>query len=174
MINLRFGSERITMPFERRELFRKECGTLEFLGRVSIELGMFPPVRAYFHKTGFDVFRHCGYSNCVNINAETYLRYALDQNLERFQGVDYILAAMWGNKEDKMIDVFTFSDIKEWPGNPDVGAFVLKNDVYVPNQSITCGDTLIVLGLEEAYRRETKSLVDYIHHPPIIKGLSSI
>ena len=90
----------------------------------------------------------------------------------------YVLAVMWGDKSrnEKVIDFFGFSGINEWPGNPDVSAWVMREgvyvsqerfgDIYVQNRKITCGDTLILLGREEQYRRKTSTLEEYVNiHP---------
>ena len=94
---------------------------------------------------------------------------------------DYLLGAIWGKKDEKIIDLFGFSDISEWPGNPDVTSFVIKNGGYDTREdddsfveSYTCGDTLIMLGEEEKYRRTTKSLDEYMRNPPEISVMKAL
>lgn len=124
-----------------------------------------PPVRAYLHTAGFDkVYRTIE-------NALDYFVKVLDKNSKENDRYSLILAAIWGQAaEDKIryIDFFGFSDInkEKWPGNPDISAWVMQEGVCVPKKEITCGDTLIVLGEEEKYRRKQKSLEKYISSWP--------
>lgn len=123
-----------------------------------------PPVRAYLHEAGLDA-----YSTLEIGSVDAARKYFLDvfewQDVSKYQ---FVLAAMWGkvngvNEPERNIDFFGLSDIDEngWPGNPEVSAWVVKNGVVVPQKEITCGDTLIVLGEEEKYRRKCKNMADY-------------
>lgn len=160
------------MRMEILEQFRKE-GKLSpnFRDRVTYISNQLPPVRAYIHEScSFEAFSSpCNRS--IDIEAKEHLILSLGKNLELVEDADYMLAAIWGNENSKMIDVFKYTDVKDWPGNPDVSAFVMQNGVYIPRKEITCGDTLIVLGIEEKYRRTTKSLKEYMKNPPGIEGL---
>jgi len=124
-----------------------------------------PPVRAYVHGSGSDVFSDDG-------APRGHLTDVLERHAGLFTDADFLLAALWGNNGDRMIDLFKYTGIREWPGNPEVAAYVFKDGIYKPNaRDITCGDTLIVLGIEEAHRRKTGNRGDYIRNPPDIEGL---
>lgn len=162
------------MMMERMEGFRKTCEfTPNFRGRVTYISDQLPPTRAYFHSSMTEAYSNPNPDNkSIDALAKEHLILSLGMNLDLVDGADYILAAIWGDNSSKMIDIFKYSDINNWPGNPDMGAFVLRDGVYVPEKrEVTCGDTLIVLGQEEKYRRTTKDLTDYMEHPPEIEGL---
>lgn len=133
-----------------------------------------PPFRAYVHNTGAELY-DSGHLSIAEITEDVtkQLISSLVRNPELVTGAAYLLAAMWGCDEKKIIDLFAFSDIGDWPGNPDVAAFVLENGVYAPeNKKITCGDTLMVLGIEEKHRRRCTNLDDYMRRPPGIPDLT--
>ncbi len=133
-----------------------------------------PPVRAYVHKAGLKE----AYSTTLpqlfqeeKNRVRNYLIEVLDKNQEEYSKYRYLLAALWGQinpsdqtKAAKVIDFSGFSGIddEKWPGNPDVFSWVVKDGVCIPTNQITCGDTLIALGVEEQLRRRTKNLADYI------------
>ncbi len=124
-----------------------------------------PPTRAYVHQGGIlDAFGHA--TLCVDEHAREHLLYMLGR-ISPAVKPDYILATLWGNNYHKMIDFFCFSNVANWPGNPDVEAFVTENGIVVPKRAaLTCGDTLIMLGVEEKYRRGTDNFRSYISTPP--------
>ena len=43
------------------------------------------------------------------------------------------------------------------------------HETEIVQKAITCGDTAIILGLEEQYRRTTNNLEDFIRHMPHFK-----
>ena len=90
----------------------------------------------------------------------------LSKNSLAFTGMEYMIAVLWGDKEEPVMDVFGFHDIKEWPGNPTVRCWGYRKGVLRLSQDITCGDTLIVLGEEEALRRVSPDLETYLSKPP--------
>ena len=116
------------------------------------------PIRAYLHEFGSEIYRD-GEANAHFMNT-------LAKNPDKFKKFDYAILVLWGDidKKERVIDAFGFSGINRWPGNPDVSALVFRNGLYSQSENITCGDTLILLGKEEAYRRKTKSLDDYFRN----------
>ncbi|GEM_PF-2898159 len=125
------------------------------------------PGRGYFHTSGFnEIFGG-------NVDAqESYAFEALRDNSSLLRDTDYFLVAIWGDvsKGDKVMDLFTYNGVYPWPGNPEVSAYVLRNGIYAPEErSITCGDTLMILGKEEEHRRQTTNLNEYISNPPVIE-----
>jgi len=147
-----------------------------FRARISLPDRKFP-IRAYIHRAGTrDVFGS-------EASASEYFMEQLDSYLgENLSGYDFTLAVIWGsvgpstiNSRPKTnyrnIDVFGFSGLKEnWSGNPDVSNFVMTNGIFRPLEKpadvTTCGDTLILLGREEGYRRTTPNLDFYMINPP--------
>ncbi|MBI4895686.1 MAG: hypothetical protein HY831_04300 [Candidatus Aenigmarchaeota archaeon] len=135
-----------------------------FSGRAT---GDNAPGRGYFHTSGFsEVFGG-------NVDAQdSYAVQALRESLSLLRDTNYFLAVIWGDvdKGDKVMDLFTYNGAHPWPGNPEISAYVLRNGVYVPeDRSVTCEDTLIILGKEGEHRRQTRSLDDYISSPPVIE-----
>ncbi len=152
-------------------LIRERNDSPNFRKRWTYVSDKLPPVRAYIHEGGLvDAFT----SSQEETEVKTYLIDSLFKNSELLKNGIYLLAAIWGENGAKMIDLFKYSDIKSWPGNPTVGAFVIKNGLYIPEKrDITCGDTLVVLGSEERCRRKTRSLNEYIEESPKIEGLTN-
>lgn len=138
---------------ERFKLLRKEP---ELTGRF------------YLHSAGLEeVFG-------TNINARDYLSECIDNHLAAFSLYSYVLGTVWGDLQsgDKLVDVFGFM-LKNWSDNPDVYPWIVKNGVYTPQGNILkyCGDTLILLGEEEKFRRTRKSLEEYMFYDPDLGGL---
>ena len=137
-----------------------------FIGRICLPDNK-PPVRAYVHKTGFDV-----YGNSIP-EAERHLKQVLKENREELNGLQYMLAAMWGYEGNKMIDMFGYNGITKWPGNPNIYAWVMENGVFVPvdkmipKLALTCEDTSILISKEAEHRRNRNSLADFISTPPL-------
>ena len=124
---------------------------------------MSPPGRLYIHEDGSkDVF-HGDEERAVD-----YFFIAVDKNKELLSDIDYFLAAVWGDvsKNEKVADVFGYTGIDNWPGNPEVYAWTLKEGVYVPSNAIACGDMLIMLGKEEEYTRSRKNAYEYLNILP--------
>ncbi|MBI4176393.1 MAG: hypothetical protein HY518_04255 [Candidatus Aenigmarchaeota archaeon] len=90
-----------------------------FISRMSILLRD-PPMRAYLHEAGNEVYRGGGRS--VSENAAAYLLDYVDSSPSLVGKYQFILAALWGNRSDRLIDMMGFSDIGEekWPGNADI------------------------------------------------------
>ena len=73
------------------------------------------------------------------------------------------------------------SDSSKIQGGLDGSSFIIKNGRYDVREdynsfveSYTCGDTLIMLGEEEAYRRTTRSLDEYMRNPPEISVMRAL
>src|SRR3989339_605003 len=89
-----------------------------------------PPARIYFHKYGLeDVFG----KNSVK-EAKRYIKSLLGRNAHNLKIFNYIMAVVWGEKASnaKMVDFFGYSGTNEWPGNPGVSQWQMKDDIYVP------------------------------------------
>ena len=110
-----------------------------------------PPIRVYLHSAGQEIYE--GSEN----KAKDHLGEVLQMPPPGvdYSQFDYLLAAMWGDEAtgEKVIDFFGFSDVQPWLGNPDVKLWVVRNGVLAP-KATTCGETLIMLGEEEKYRRK--------------------
>ena len=125
--------------------------------------------RAYVHEVGF----HEAFEGNVE-HVRAYLFEVL-RGQQRLEGTQFVLAAIWGNKRrDKVTDLFAYSDIREWPGNPTIDTYNIKNGLWLPTSSKTCGDALIVLGEEERHRRTTPNLTAYLKTGPDMRVLSSV
>lgn len=156
---------------------------MNFIGRINLP-GARIPTRGYLHKTGAEAYAPRSPQLFARVRegteqidaARDYLQTLLSREGVIPEGINYIIAILWGNEEkEKVIDCFGFSGIEKfphWPGNPEVRAWVLINGVYSNStdiqREITCGDGIIILGQEEAYRRRCTSLEEYIQNPPEI------
>jgi hypothetical protein len=127
------------------------------------------PGRLYVHRTGCQLFQNeDGYEPAAN--------YALDmlgENPELFKPADFVIPVLWGEawggeEANVMVaEIFGYGDMREWPGNPTVYNWVFKNGLHIPEErQISCGDTMILLGAEETYRRNTRDLKEYISKAP--------
>jgi hypothetical protein len=143
-----------------------------------------PPTRVYFHESCFrnETFPELARDDKKNATAHGYANREAIRNYVK--GVlanasprspsAFILAAAWAEGRRRMLDIFSYSGITDWPGNPDVEAFVMQDGVLVPNRPITCGDTLIILGAEEKYRRTTKHIYEYKDIPPKLEDIGLV
>jgi|TARA_Y100000034_G_scaffold49088_1_gene60680 hypothetical protein len=135
------------------------------------------PIRAYVHKAGQgEVF-------VDPVKAINYFKQELASGLKcSLEDYDFVLATIWGEEspgksyenQKRNIDIFGFGYTENWPGNPDVSTLAVRNGICEPNYDpnkdfgsvLTCGDTLIMLGREEEYRRVRPTLQSYLHLPP--------
>ena len=142
-----------------------------FKARINMP-DLFVPARVYVHEAGFeDVFLD------VDGAEERFRQHHADYEdmMKHLHGVEYAIVALWGNGDTSIIEYFGFADVDPWPGNPDVSSFVLKNGVYDKDRElIGCGDTMMILGAEEEFRRTTTSLDDYMRNPPELSRLGGI
>ena len=77
------------------------------------------------------------------------------------------IGILWGDSGVRVTEIFAFSGIKSWPGNPDIVYYQFRNGEFAFNPlNLTCGDGLMVLGEEEKFRRTTSSLEEYLSSPP--------
>ncbi len=125
------------------------------------------PTRAYLHSAGIEAYG--GNSKEQFASARNYLGHAKNsvefQEIKEQMGLEYTLAAIWAHGETRVIDFFGFGDVvNKWPGNPDVTSWDFRNGVFTRG-ALTCGDTLIMLGKEELYRRTTEDLQTYFESP---------
>ena len=140
----------------------------------------FPTFRAYVHRSGLkeSFYSPTDEKEEISLDEKALMHMSDIYDEGKNGGVDlskfqFVLSLIWGNKGDKMVDLFGFSDLDsrlvpiKLPGNPDVDNYVFRNGVYTPERkTIVCGDGLIVLGAEEEYRRqETKNLAEYLRSP---------
>lgn len=141
-----------------------------------------PPGKAYVRLQKMPRETYCKeYEDEVIGSAKDYLRDMLKEHHAELKEYDFWLAALWRKiyrgKDEGIISLFCFQGIRPWPGNPNVSAQVLVDGVYKPSyNSITCGDTLVLIGLEERFRRSTSSLESYMdwhHHPKSEKSEKS-
>src|SRR3989344_4021912 len=157
----------IKMKFERVERIKKVNGLdPNFMSRISYleSNSELPPFRAYIHSSAAPAFSPTAHTNLEEQVRENLLLH-LGKNFNLVKDFDFLITAAWGDNKDKMLDIFGYSGIS---------FYVLRNGVLSQEKEITCGDTLIVLGEEERYRRTTLDLTSYIENPPKIEGLDII
>ncbi|MDP1694142.1 MAG: hypothetical protein Q8L34_01240 [Candidatus Woesearchaeota archaeon] len=80
---------------------------------------------------------------------------------------NYSIVVVWADANKMRHDWFYFHSISQWPGNPSVDVYVFKNKGFLPREhQVTCGDSLIMLGIEEQHRKTTKSRAEYLRTRP--------
>jgi len=135
------------------------------------------PGRVYVHPVGFAE----AYENKLT-NLQNYFLEISQHHKYLFAGCNYFLATIWGDVKNKerVADLFMFSCVKNWPGNPDVlpyeireGELIREKGLAPEDETFTCSDTLIMLGKEEEYRRATKSLEEYMVRYPDLGELEA-
>ena len=128
-----------------------------------------PPVISYVHTDGI--------YEAYGLGAPEIAKEHLIEVLETQNVQDYLwmITIMWGDikTKDKMIDWFGYNDIGDtWNGNPAISSWVTRNGILQPrsaqeHQGITCGEGIMILGIEEEHRKEsTSSLEEYVHSKP--------
>ncbi|MFA5953599.1 MAG: hypothetical protein WC812_03325 [Candidatus Pacearchaeota archaeon] len=105
-----------------------------------------------------------------------YLMNCIANNRKEVEKGDYFISILWSNsKKEKLMDFFRYSGVKEnWESNPDISPWVVNNGIWRKNQSITCGDGIILLGREEEYRRCTKNLNEYLSQIISLENLKDL
>lgn len=113
---------------------------MTFVARFSFERPI--PSRIYVHDCGLEIFDRD--TEAAITRAGEYAKKHLYGVADFLKGKDYSLGIIWGdtNIQKCNLDLFGFSGIQDWHGNPDVFAWAFRNGIYVDakTSSITCGD----------------------------------
>ncbi|MBI4116142.1 hypothetical protein HY449_00175 [Candidatus Pacearchaeota archaeon] len=122
------------------------------------------PVRAHLHRTGITAYGNTDEE--IKRFAPEYLEEAIMSkefnSLVEKHRLEYALAQMWADGNQRIIDFFGFGDLRgNWKGNPEVNSWDFRNGIFTKG-AITCGDGLIMLGREEEYRRTTHNIQTYM------------
>ncbi len=92
----------------------------------------------------------------------------LKENLKKV-GTDYCIALIWGQDGADCVDLWIYTDVKDkkqTEANPDMDVLIFKDGELGKIPRTTCGQSVIVLGLEEQYRIiDCQSLNDYLSRP---------
>jgi len=141
-------------------------------------------IRVYVHTAGFEeVYKKRGDDAKGILTANEYRCNVLDALDDRIRSLfAYFLGIVWGDSQTdaKMFDLFGYQNFEALRGpawqrsNPDISAWVFRNGVYVPPtppNSLTCEDSMIMLGTEGDYRRSTSGLQDYLTGIPSLGPL---
>ena len=123
------------------------------------------PGRLYVHQAGHQLFLGLCEDNYVP--AVNYVLEILGEKIDLFKPADFVLPILWGDANTPVAEIFGYGDMREWPGNPTVYNWVFRNGVHMPEErQISCGDTIVLLGIEENHRRNSRNLEEYIMNPP--------
>lgn len=142
----------------------------------------FPPAKVYLHTVGIN---EAWGEMAISQNAPDYFLKVLNDYSflndypSPFSRFGFLIAGLWGRKNtsggiERVVDIFGFEKISpdKWPGNPEVSILLYAaGELSVPQKEHTCGDTLIMLGREEAFRRTTKSLKEYFTFSPSLEDV---
>jgi hypothetical protein len=158
---------------------QKQTEDIAYMPRIRARFNApdwFPPVRAYFHEAGL-VQAFQTEAITPELNAINHLQDIFRYRKFETKDFKYCLAMVWGDNEDKMIDMIGVKDVPttpdklDWPGNPEMPIFIFRNGVYQPQEKNLCEDGMIVLGEDARYRRYCNNLQQYLENPPEIFGL---
>ena len=135
-----------------------------------------PPAKVYLHTLGMS---EAWGEMPTSRNAPDHFRKVLNDYSGSLSKFGFLFAGLWGRKNtqggiERVVDIFGFEKISpdKWPGNPEVSILLyLAGELFVPQKEHTCGDTLIMLGREEAFRRTTKSLEEYFASSPSLEDI---
>ncbi|MDO8528791.1 MAG: hypothetical protein Q7S06_02780 [Nanoarchaeota archaeon] len=136
-----------------------------FVGWANFKSLKFPN-RIYLHKAGLELYTNActqhPYYQALNAAREQAIKHYYSSMQENLP--EWIIAAVWTAKVDgvrkTILDVFENRDaVENWPGNPDVSTFNINGTDST--RASSCGDTLMMLGLEEEFRRECPKPEDY-------------
>ncbi len=90
------------------------------------------------------------------------------QNAEWGSGQElYLIAYVWAEDNSSMVDLWRFTEnpVDNISG-PLADVRVMQDGKHTKEFGAASGNTLLVLGLEEAYRRNCKTLTEYLSKRP--------
>jgi len=99
-------------------------------------------------------------------SAREYLLEGLHASRNYIGRFSHILAAVWGDESDKVIDFFGYQGIKNWPGNAGCVPWNVVNGSMNILIEHCCEDAQLMVADEIRYRRSCKSLEDFMANPP--------
>lgn len=128
------------------------------------------PAKFYVHSSGQEAFNVRPESCDPLVEARVFATKALLDNPKTFQKYDFVIGALWSDDEGRAADIFGYHNMTDWPGNPDVDAFVYregKKSSLERANPFSCEDTMILLGHEGNLRRtKTRNLPEYLIRRP--------
>ena len=138
---------------------------MPFRDRIIVTGSGKPPGKFYFHTSGRESF---GWTDKQQVNgAADYLREVFGRSRDTlspfYQNWGFMLGAIRGDEQtgSRVVDIFGFSKINVWPGNPDVHSVVVNEGAILRGSAISCSESLRVIGGELGIRAETSSLAGY-------------
>lgn len=125
------------------------------------------PNRIYFHNAGLQLYENLArVPQAMEIARKDFIEHykSINENLP-----EWVIAAVWTTQvagtRRTILDVFEYRDaVRNWPGNPDLHAFNING--INKDGFDACGDTGILIGEEESFRRECNSLEQYFKINP--------
>jgi len=132
---------------------------MSFTDRFVIKDGK-PPAKFYIHTAGEEIF---GPNRLTGHQA--YLKNIFEIWQEELEKYDFLIGALWGDIEsnERVADIFGFSDITQWPGNPDVSSWVVREGILRQENPISCAETLKLIGEELNIQRDSQDLTNYMY-----------
>ncbi len=136
---------------------------MTFQHSISLNIQDHPLMRGYVHSSYADdaafIPAHF-HSSLASLSRQGYIE-------SPHNPASWFVGILWQDKKEghRTIDFFQFSNYTGWPGNPNVSSYVVRNGLCVPGASMTCTEGLLLLGMEEQLRRQTRSLEEYLKTP---------
>lgn len=120
------------------------------------------PFKIYLHETGYAEIYGRKKEGIIDGIADVVT--ILISHKSTIKPADYVLAALYGNKGERVVEMFGYGDVaNNWKGNPTVYTWVFRNGVYMPEEhEAACGDMMIAFGREEEHRRKQSCLGTYM------------
>lgn len=114
-----------------------------------------------------DADAHESFANFDQTKLEQYITNIIQQDSSYFSDAAYVICFIWSYNGEKMVDVWRFNEnpVDDRSG-PLSSVRVYREGRATDELGISSGNTLLVLGLEERLRRQSKSLQEYLEGNP--------
>jgi len=126
------------------------------------------PARFYVHTSGQKAFNVRPESVDPLVEARVFATRVVRDNKKTLEKYDFVIGVLRSDDEGRIADIFGYHGITDWPGNPDVNAFVYREGkgASLREGILPYEDTMILLGHEGDLRRNTRNLAEYLLKSP--------
>jgi len=74
----------------------------------------------------------------------------------------YILAMPWEDSDDRMVDLWLYSEVETYGSGPLMNQKTFRNHERDTKSRVACGNAVVLLGVEEEHRVATGDLQKYL------------
>ena len=153
---------------------------MAFAAQFSL-LDIVVPVIGYIHTSGFDQAyasreKKSGSVSAAIKHTRNLVRGNSDILGEYGSLLDYLIVALWGDEEEKVVEAFGYEHVEpgQWSGNPERYSWVFRNGLQVAtrDRGRSCLEIDAILGAEANHRLlYTKTLDEFLHSRPYLFDL---